>query len=329
MRREMDMTASRVIYGMLVLLVLLYSGWAKGSGAIQSSVASLFFQQFETVFYSKADLLSGSGNYGNLSKTDANALRVPFAYLLTALDSLGNGASADALANTEAVLAGAKDFRPPAGLGGVHSQSCYVLVLRKGSAFDFHKYFHQPAAASGAGKPVWSWSAKLGEFGEKDPRPSSLYATQVAQLYTLVCNDSAELDHLAGRLSSPDRDSQDPTGSGIRDWASFSQHDVWGYRRYRHTGIANRDAAGMTNVTPGAEALIFFLVPAKKAGVLQLLNSPTDQRTASNMNAAARLPPLRSVGSGVWETTIQLSGDQGSSERMVAMMWLFGFGLYL
>jgi hypothetical protein len=39
--------------------------------------------------------------------------------------------------------------------------------------------------------------------------------------------------------------------------------------------------------------------------------------------------PLRSVSSGVWETTIQLSGDQGTSERMVAMMWLFGFGLYL
>ena len=323
------MSAIRMIYAAPVLFLLLCSGWAKDSGASQSSVASTLVQQFETVFYSKADLLSGSGSYLNLSKTDANALRVPFAYLLGALDSLENGASADVLANTEAVLVGAKDFRPPAGLGGVHSQSCYVLVLRGSSALDFHKYFHQSASVSAAGKPVWNWSAKLGEFGEKDPRPSSLYATQVTQLYALVCNDAAELHALAERLSSPDRDSQDPSASGMRDWPSFSQHDVWGYRRYRHTGIANRDAAGMTNVTPGAEALIFFLVPAKKAGVLQLLNSPTDQRTASNMNAAGRLPPLRSVSSGVWETTIQLSGDQGTSERMVALMWLFGFGLYL
>jgi hypothetical protein len=322
------MSASRVIYAILLLLVLLYSGWARSS-ASQSSAASALFQQFETVFYSKADLLLGSGSYGDLSKTDANALRVPFAYLLGALDSLGKGTSADVLANTEAVLVGAKDFRPPAGLGGVHSQSCYVLSLRRNSEFDFRKYLQQSAPASAAGKLVWNWSAKLGEFGEKDPRPSSLYATQVAKQYALVCNDSAELGALTERLSSPDRDSQEPSRSGIRDWASVSQHDVWGYRRYRHTGIANRDAAGMTNVTPGAEALIFFLFPPKKAAVLELVNSPTDQRTASNMNAAARLPPLRSTSSGVWETTIQLSGNQETSERMVAMMWLFGFGLYL
>ncbi len=48
MRRETNMCATRVIYVVPVLLVLLYSGWAKGSGASQSNAASVLFQQFET-----------------------------------------------------------------------------------------------------------------------------------------------------------------------------------------------------------------------------------------------------------------------------------------
>jgi hypothetical protein len=318
-------TASK-IYGLAVLLAILFSGWPKGvAAASQSRAAGVLLQRFETVFNSRADLLSDSRASKNLSKQDANTLRIPFAYLIGALDSLGNGAAAEVLANSEAVLVGAKDFRPPAGLGGVRSRSCYVVVFRSGSTFDFRKYFHQSPVASAGEIPAWNWSAKLGEFGERDPRPSSLYATQVAQAYALVSNDLEELQIVAKRLTSAGTDSQNL--SEIREWASVSQHDVWGYRRYHQTGISHLTAAGTTDVTPTAEALIFFFDLGKKAGVLRLLAS--DDSTAKKINAEAKLSSLRPISSGVWEASIPLSGDATTSERMGATMWLFGFGLYL
>lgn len=293
----------------------------------QSQVASVLFGQFETVFYAKADLVSGSGGYKNLSPQDANTLRLPFAYLVGALDSLPDNASAGLLGSADAVLSGARDFHPPTGLGGVRSRFCYIVVLENSSTFELRKYFPQPPIASARGMTIWNWQVKLGEFGENDPRPSSLYATQVAQSYVLVSNDLEELQTIAERLASPGRDS--PDLSGIREWASVSPHDVWGYRRYRHTGIADRIAAGMSGVTPGAEALIFFPDFERNAGVLRLLNSPADERTAANLNATAKLPPFRSTGAGAWETLIPFSSGEKTLEWMIGAMGLFGFGLYL
>src|SRR4029077_11143085 len=105
--------------------------------------------------------------------------------------------------------------------------------------------------------------AKLSEFGENDTKSSSIYATQVGQSYALVSNDLKDLQTLAARLSSHDGDSQSLTG--VREWSSVSRHEVWGYRRYRQTGVVDQMAAGMTDVGAGAEALAFFLDSPKKA----------------------------------------------------------------
>jgi hypothetical protein len=310
-----------------ILLAILSSGCTESmADSKQPQVALALFEQFETVFSAKTDLFSGSKGYRNLSQQDANTLRVPFANLIGALDSLPDHASVGLFASADAVLVGARDFHPPAGLGGVRSRFCYIVVLEN-STFELRKYFSQPPIASARGMTIWNWQVKLGEFGENDPRPSSLYATQVEQSYVLVSNDLEELQTIAKRLASPGRDS--PDLSGIREWASVSPNDIWGYRRYRHTGIADRIAAGMRGVTPGAEALIFFPDFERNAGVLRLLNSPADERTAANLNATAKLPPFRSTGAGAWETLIPFSSGEKTLEWMIGAMGLFGFGLYL
>jgi hypothetical protein len=122
------------------------------------------------------------------------------------------------------------------------------------------------------------------------------------------------------------------TLSEIREWKSVSQHEVWGYRRYRHTGIADPMAAGVADVTSSAEALIFLLNSDKKAGVLRLLAS--DDSTAEKMNAGmakARVAwtPLKPSGAGAWETTIPFSGDEQSADRTFVVVGLFGFPVYL
>jgi hypothetical protein len=133
------METARWICRIPILFAVLLSGsaWAVANSN-QPQAASALFSEFETVFYAKADLLSSSGGYKGLSEQSANSLRVPFADLLGALDSLGKPISDEMLHDADAVLVGAKDFRPPAGLGAVRSQLCYVLVLRSGN-FDLGK----------------------------------------------------------------------------------------------------------------------------------------------------------------------------------------------
>jgi hypothetical protein len=314
----------------LLAVVLLYGNRREsrrphgGSSIEERIAASALFGGFETVFYSKADLLLGPSS----KHRAAVAAGVPFAYLQGALDSLGNNVSAGILASAEAVLVGAKDFRPPSGLGSVRSKSCYIVILGDRNASDWGKYTRQatPAAVEN-GITVWSWSAKLGEFGEGDPRPSSFYATQVRQDYILVSNDLGELRKIADALSSTE---DDPRGlSSIRDWASVSHHDVWGYRRYRQEETVDSEAAGTTNVTPGAEALVFFFDFKDKSGVLQLFCSPGDDSTAAKMNGVPGMPRFRHVRSGVWESTVQLSDDSTVSEPLFVTMGLFGFAAYL
>jgi len=296
----------------------------------ESRAASALFGGFETVFYSKSELLSSPHAFKQLSKLEASNLRFPFAYLEGALDSLESPASGAVLANSESILLGAKDFLPPAGLGPVRSQRCYVVVLKNRSAFDLSKYFQTTSVASAAGMPVWTWTAKLGEFGENDQRLSSLHAMQIGQSYVLVANDRKELQLLAGHLASKDRDSH--ILGEIREWESVSRHEVWGYRRYRHAKIVDPMAAGMADVTSSAEALIFLLNSDKKAGVLRLLAS--DDSTAEKMNAQmakAKIEwtPLKPSGRGAWETTIPFSGDEQSADRTFIVVGLFGFPVYL
>lgn len=287
--------------------------------------ASVLFGQFETVFYAKADFLSNSGAYEHVAKNDAYSLRFPFGLLEEGLKFLGPNTSQEILSSSEAVLVGAKDFLAPSGLGPVRSQRCYVVILKR-NEFDLHKYLRQSPAASVAGAPVWNWSAKLGEFGEEDPsRPSSYYAAQIAGSYLLVSNNLEELQAAAKGLSSSD--TSETALSGIRDWELVRQHKVWGYRRYRHSGVIDRTAAGMSIVTPSVEALAFFVDFDKQVSLMRLLCA--DDATVAKINATAKLPPLKSQAKGMWETRIPLTGNEESFDRLFGVMYLFGFGVYL
>jgi len=310
----------------LIVLMLMICGRSLADTNPESIAAAALFDRFETVFYAKQDIVSASGTYKGLSELESSTFHYPFALLPGALNSLGKQAADEILESSEAVLVGAKDFRAPVGLGQVRAQICYVVILKRERALELRKYFTKAPSASAAGSRVWQWSAKLAEFGRDDPRLSSLYATQIAQAYLLISNNLRELQTLASRLSSSDQDLQ--TLAKLRDWESISQHQLWGYRRYRHTGIVNPVAAGTSEVTHGAEALMFFVDFEKKVVVLRLLSSVTDEGTPAKMNATATLPRFKPRGPGVWEIVAPLSGDEDSFERMFAVMYLFGFGIY-
>lgn len=325
----------RTPFGKLLIFVLLVLTVCPRGLALTSNEsisASALLDRFETVFYAKSEIVSTSKAYDGFSQFESATFHYPFSLLPGALHSLGETAFNEIFRGSEAVLVGAKDFRAPEGsdgLGQVRSQFCYVVILKGNSGVQLSKYFSKAElpSTSAAAWPVWQWSAKLNEFGRDDPRPTSLYFTEVEQSYLLVSNDLQDLQDIAGRLASSDHDVQ--SLSKVRDWDTITRHQFWGYRRYRHAGVINPVAAGTTGVTPGAEALTFSLDLDKRVGVIRLFSSLTDEGSAAKLNARAMLPPLKRASPGIWEAKILLSGDERSAQRMFGVMYLFGFGIYL
>jgi hypothetical protein len=307
----------------LMVIAFLLSGCTKSvaNSTEQKRATSTLFDQFETVFYAKSDVLSASLGYKGLSKQDTNTVRAPFAYLLGGFDPLGKQVSAEILGNADAALVGVKDFRPPqgpTGLGDVQSRFCYIIVLRDRNTFDLSKVADKAGVMSPAEASTWKWSVK---GGEGHPGPYTYYAMQVAHSYLLISKDRDDLQAVSAKLSASDT----PLSlSGIRDWEGLSQHEVWGYRRYRHTEM-NKDAAGTLQVSPDTEALAFFVNLKQKTAVLRLF-SPTAS-TAQKMNETSLLSPFKVSDSGVWQTVIPLTGNQKSSDQLFVVMSWFGFGV--
>jgi hypothetical protein len=311
-----------------ILLACLIFGCGRSAGDIsrESRAAAALFGEYETVFYARRDLSSRAGAFGQLSERNAEDVRTPFLYFLASFYWMGQQVPAEILSNSAAVLMGAKDFQPPKGLGPVHSQRCYVVVLGKWSTLDIRKYFNYAPVASAGGAPVWNWGANLGEFGEEDTRPSSLYAAVIMNSYLLVSNNLGELQSVADKLTSP-KDDSPQTLSTIRDWEFLSRQKLWGYRRYRHAALVFGDASGMREVTPSAEALVFYFDSKKQSCALRVLAS--DGSTADKINSWGVFPPLQTSTAGTWETTIPLSNNEQTSDRVFYVFGLFGFGVFL
>jgi hypothetical protein len=306
----------------LFIVFLISFGDGASAETNQTHAAAVLFENFETIFHTTPDLISDSRGDSADPFT-----KQPFVYLRIGLEAVDKQLTAKVLAESEAVLIGTKDYHAPIGLGGVRSTRCYIIVLQGDSTFKLSRYFKKAAVASAEGAPVWNWSAALEEFGESDPRPSGLFATQIAQSYILVSNDLDELQHDSVRLMSVGNDAQ--VFAGIREWNDVSQHEFWGYRRYKHdrprTGMDR--LFGTDQITPQAEATILYVDLKKGSGVVRLLSSSADDATASKINATGRITPLKPAGEKVWEAVFPLAEVGPFPESAVWVMWLFGWGV--
>jgi hypothetical protein len=302
-----------------LLLASSFLGAPVLAGTNEAHAAAVLFKNFETVFHTTPALLSGSSNDVRSALPSET-----FGYLLAALDAIGPQVRANVLENSEAILVGTKDYRPPIGLGPVRSTRCYVIVLRKESALNLSQYFKKVETALAAGgAPVWYWSAELGEFGEGDPRPSALLAAQMTHSYVLVSNDLDDLLNISGHLASTNNDAR--VFAGVREWNSLSQHEFWGYRKFKHEGssfIDTLSARFIGQITPEAEAATFYVDTKRGTGVLRIFSSSSNDTTAKNMNATGAMPPLKAVGPRTWETVFPLA-----EESVTSVLWLFGWGV--
>src|SRR5271154_7432756 len=93
----------------------------------ETRAASVLFKQFETVAYARTDFLSSLDAHDFNKDVDSlSDLRLPFLELIGGLRALGSKTEKDVEKSYSAVLAGAKDFVGPEGLGMVSSRTCYI-----------------------------------------------------------------------------------------------------------------------------------------------------------------------------------------------------------
>lgn len=289
----------------------------------RANAAAVLFRQYETVFYTASPLLARVVSQDGLNTSGNGVTRLPFLYFLGALQSLRANASAVILQNSEAVLLGAKGFIPPKGLGPVRSIRCYVVVMLPNRRVDIRDYFRSAERTSADGLEVFSWSARLNEFGEEDPKASKLYATLVSNSFLLVTNSLDELEIAASKLSSVV--DSDEFLRGIPDWALVNRYSVWGYRHYRNAEIPQSPAA-KSFVTPDSGELVSFLDLDKSAVVVRLHGLSTFESTAAKMQAIARLPDFKPDDAGTLETKFPLTDTEDCSDMLIRIMFLFGFG---
>lgn len=307
----------------LCIVLLAWFGDQASAGTNQTHAAAVLFEEFETVFHTTPALMSDSS-----VQSGGWYVSKPFGYLLVGLEAVEKQLPVKVLEDSEAILVGTKDYRLPIGLGSIRSTRCYIIVLRKDITFKLSRYFKKVEVASAAGgAPVWNWSADLEEFGDADPRPSGLFATQIAQSYMLVSNDLEELLNVSVTLASVNNDAR--VFAGIREWNDVTQHEFWGYRRYKHDKprTAMDRLFGTDQITPQAEALILYVDLKKQSGVLRLRSTSPDDATAGNINESRTITPLKPAGPQVWEAVFPLAEVGPFPESAGWVLWLFGWGV--
>lgn len=308
---------------MMCLSAILFTFFGTNASATEKTHAvAALFKSSETIFQTKSSLLSeASADKGN------SFVWQPFGYLSKSLEALGSQLSVTILSESENIMVGLNDFSPPNGLGSIRAKRCYIIVLRKGSTFEFSEYVKKKQAVLVADS-VWNWSANLEEFGDADPRPSTIYAESIAHSYVLISNDRGELAKVSADLTSRGDDMEDV--AGIPEWENIKRLDFWGYRKYRHERPPNPGVArliGLDKVTPRAESLLLHVDLEKQLGYLRLHCSNSSDDTVSKVNATGRMPPLKPAGEDSWETDFPLGETGMFPESAIWVWWLFGMGV--
>lgn len=293
---------------------------------MQAQVAMALSEQFETVIYSNTNLIVNESSYKGGAGDDLHVFRNAFIYLQAALDSLSLPATDDALTNSDSIIVGAKNFRPPARFGTELSQRCYVVILKDRHSFNLSRHTTNNTPVSTEGEiRAWKWVAQVDGF---EDGPSELYATQIGNSFLLVANDLQELQQVARRLQNLST-SEVTIKSGTSEWQKLLPYEMWGYRSYHKNTSTSHPSGGLIDVPKNAKSLTFFLDTQSKKLVLNLtVDEPIDESTIAKMYSSNRLPSPQLISANMWELVIPLSGNAESFRQMASIITLYGFAIF-
>ncbi len=290
---------------------------------------SALFKQFETVAYTKSDILTTFEPRGQIDS--ATDLRLPFVELIAALEALGPRVESDIEKRYSAILVGAKDFGGPVGigpgpdgLGMVNSRKCYIAIIEGGAQPNLEADFDKASEESIGGVEVWTWSVPQYE-GSK--RATEFYAAQVGGSYFVMANSRQEFLDATTTLATP----VSSTSSSIHlpGWETVSTHDYWIYRIFRRSEVRSAEAAGTRNLAGDVTALTFFANPATREGFVRVLSDDTSTKNAPNLFHKTDLNRFQSIGNGVWQQEMPLTKDEAGVDALFELFYRFGFGVAL
>lgn len=325
------MTA-RWMHCLAVTVVVLYSfGYlrAEPEAASRARAAGVLFQQFETVAYSSTDVLSRIDNPGlSVPNNGPNlslplALRLPFVQLIGGLRSLGHNAMPELLKNYSGVLAGAKGFTPPDGIGMFSSQDCYIGILRPNG----HSIIDSDVSASRYesidGNRVWTWSAPP---YEGYPQPTTFYITEIEHAYLVMANNLDAFRETLRELSIGNTKERTKVGN----WEAPPNDDkYWVYRSIRSSEATHSaDPTGAVRQT-ATVTLRFALDAETMTGHVEADSLDEDFKTNLNRLPASEVLHYEPKGTGIWQAAIPLSKDPATTTALYTVFSLFGFGVVL
>jgi hypothetical protein len=309
-----------------LMLVSLTQASAMTNAEIEPRAAAILFSQYETVFYTNADLSSSFSFFKGLSRETAGMLSVPFSGLIDGLDALDPHASAEILAQSTAVLMGGRGFIPPEGSGAAQvSHFCFIVGFGARGRPDFQRYAIHAAKIATTSAPVWTWYRDSRGPGDA---AVTFYAGPVGDSYLLLSNDLGDLQAVGKQLTS----SEEPSIklSNIRDWSVVSKYEYWGYRRPLQA--PKKGTVALRDLFPEADALVIFCNVNERTAALRLYGAKRADGGTPRMTGEAETfsssLTFKPESPGVWAATAALSGDRAWG-GVASLIGLFGFELII
>jgi hypothetical protein len=259
--------------------------------------------EYETVFAGTADVVSG-----NLVKQADRAnrmLRVPFGPLLFAFDTLGPSARAHFDRSVDEVAMGARNFRPPRGLGSVQFDFCYIVRLRQ-RTLSIGEWLQEGGVTSDAVRVaregVLTWALPPQE-GRRLPLP--VYAT-IINGKLLVTSSLDQIDATTRPLTVAPR-SLDARLANVRRSA------FWGYR-VAGANIPSGDALGT-----GSVAVVGY----------DAANRAISLNVSGVVAPEIRFRSKEQLGQEKLRATVTLSDDNADLQELFYLFLIMGFGVNL
>jgi hypothetical protein len=301
-----------------------------GQSVAETNAAAALFGRYETVSYAKAALLEALElRAKNQSGDSTNDLELPYSELIEGLGAIGPHAEHDLEQGYGSVLAGARDFGGPVGigpgrdgLGMVNSRKCYVAVRDDSGEPDVEQDFSQVPVMLIAGVRAWIWTIPSEGGAAKSV---TFYAAPVANTYFVIANNESDFEAVVAALSSTR--GQVNVSIDVPSWETFSKYDYWVYRMFRRTGVASPDAAGIKDLASDVTALTFFADVNKREGYVRILGSDLGAAGAPKMFRKLPSNLFQPQGAGQWQATIQFSKDSADADEMFELFYRLGFGV--
>ena len=307
----------------LILLVTLSATVdSRAQGTLEERTAMALSRNYETVFGVDGALVTKSELSALTHETQAIILSRPYHLLIAGLKSSDKHVLGKLSNGNAKVLLGARNFRPPQGLGMIVAHYCYVLIYDDSQVPDWNRVFAGSIKVRAEGKLWWKWSAKLNEFGEEDRRESTFFATKGDGPYILITNTLSQLKTLVGIDAQIKNTSGGQNAEG--DLKTLLEHRMWGWRDLQLTQNDSLDIVPQC-ILSNFDRLAFYTDFAGNNYYTRVTTKADNTDYPPCFVKSPSTAPFVHRRKNMWESQDEFANDLNDS-KLRSVIVLLGFG---